>query len=31
LKRKIQISEFLDMMGVDIIEAGFPIASKWRL
>ena len=28
LEEKIQISEFLDMMGVDIIEAGFPIASN---
>lgn len=28
LEEKIQIAEFLDMMGVDIIEAGFPIASN---
>ncbi|MBI1261255.1 MAG: 2-isopropylmalate synthase [Rhizobiales bacterium] len=28
LEEKIQIAEFLDAMGVDIIEAGFPIASN---
>src|SRR5665213_172657 len=27
LAEKIQIAEFLDEMGVDIIEAGFPISS----
>src|SRR6201986_2458045 len=27
LEEKIQIAEFLDAMGVDIIEAGFPISS----
>ncbi len=27
LEEKIQIAEFLDEMGVDIIEAGFPISS----
>ncbi|MHA1547274.1 MAG: 2-isopropylmalate synthase [Alphaproteobacteria bacterium] len=28
LEEKIQIAEMLDQMGVDIIEAGFPIASN---
>ena len=28
LEEKLQIAELLDTMGVDIIEAGFPIASK---
>ena len=28
LEEKIQVAEVLDAMGVDIIEAGFPIASK---
>ncbi len=28
LEEKIQIAEFLDEMGVDIIEAGFPISSQ---
>ena len=28
LDEKIQVAELLDDMGVDIIEAGFPIASK---
>src|SRR5258707_15893221 len=27
LAEKIQIAEFLDEMGVDIVEAGFPISS----
>src|SRR5499427_10740976 len=27
LEEKIEIAEFLDQMGVDIIEAGFPISS----
>jgi len=27
-EEKIEIAEFLDAMGVDIIEAGFPIASE---
>jgi len=27
LEEKIQIAEFLDEMGVDVIEAGFPISS----
>lgn len=27
-KQKLQIAELLDAMGVDIIEAGFPIASE---
>ena len=27
LEEKIQIAELLDEMGVDIIEAGFPISS----
>jgi 2-isopropylmalate synthase len=25
---KLQVAELLDSMGVDIIEAGFPIASE---
>jgi 2-isopropylmalate synthase len=28
LEEKLQIAEILDEMGVDIIEAGFPIASN---
>ncbi len=28
LEEKLQIAELLDEMGVDIIEAGFPIASN---
>jgi 2-isopropylmalate synthase len=28
LEEKIQVAELLDAMGVDIIEAGFPIASE---
>ena len=28
LEEKLQIAELLDDMGVDIIEAGFPIASN---
>ena len=28
LEEKIEIAEFLDEMGVDIIEAGFPISSQ---
>ena len=28
LEEKLQIAELLDTMGVDIIEAGFPIASN---
>jgi isopropylmalate/homocitrate/citramalate synthase len=28
LEEKLQVAELLDEMGVDIIEAGFPIASK---
>ena len=28
LEEKIQISRVFDEMGIDIIEAGFPIASK---
>src|SRR5579863_3932329 len=27
LEEKIEVAEFLDAMGVDIIEAGFPISS----
>ena len=27
LEEKVQVAEVLDAMGVDIIEAGFPIAS----
>ncbi|MDE1987359.1 MAG: 2-isopropylmalate synthase [Alphaproteobacteria bacterium] len=27
LEEKIEVAEFLDVMGVDIIEAGFPISS----
>jgi 2-isopropylmalate synthase len=27
-EEKLEIADFLDMMGVDIIEAGFPIASE---
>ncbi len=28
LEEKLQIAELLDLMGVDVIEAGFPIASN---
>jgi 2-isopropylmalate synthase len=28
LEEKLQVAELLDTMGVDIIEAGFPIASN---
>src|SRR6201999_1438083 len=28
LEEKLQVAELLDHMGVDIIEAGFPIASE---
>ena len=28
LEEKLQVAEALDEMGVDIIEAGFPIASN---
>ena len=28
IEDKIKIAKALDIMGVDIIEAGFPIASK---
>ena len=28
LEEKLQIAELLDAMGVDVIEAGFPIASN---
>ncbi len=28
LEEKLQVAELLDEMGVDIIEAGFPIASQ---
>src|SRR5437588_6145266 len=28
LEEKLQVAEILDQMGVDIIEAGFPIASN---
>ena len=28
LSEKIQIAEVFDTMGIDIIEAGFPIASE---
>ena len=28
LEEKLQVAELLDDMGVDIIEAGFPIASN---
>ena len=28
LEEKLQVAELLDEMGVDIIEAGFPIASN---
>ncbi|HTJ58388.1 MAG TPA: 2-isopropylmalate synthase, partial [Devosiaceae bacterium] len=28
LEEKLQVAEILDDMGVDIIEAGFPIASN---
>jgi isopropylmalate/homocitrate/citramalate synthase len=31
LEEKLQVAELLDEMGVDIIEAGFPIASERRL
>ncbi len=31
LHEKLQIATLLDEMGVDIIEAGFPIASRRRL
>src|SRR6516165_1700942 len=27
-EEKLELAEFLDRMGVDIIEAGFPIASE---
>ena len=27
-EEKIEVAELLDTMGVDIIEAGFPIASE---
>ena len=27
-EEKLEIAELLDEMGVDIIEAGFPIASE---
>ena len=27
LEEKLEVAELLDEMGVDIIEAGFPIAS----
>jgi 2-isopropylmalate synthase len=27
-EEKLEIADFLDAMGVDIIEAGFPIASE---
>ena len=27
LEEKIEVAEFLDAMGVDVIEAGFPISS----
>ena len=30
-KEKIEIAKALERMGVDIIEAGFPIASKGGL
>ncbi len=36
LEEKLQVADLLDEMGVDIIEAGFPIASngdfegRWR-
>ena len=28
LEEKLQVAELLDEMGVDVIEAGFPIASN---
>ena len=28
LEEKLEVAELLDAMGVDIIEAGFPIASN---
>src|SRR3954468_24071844 len=28
LEEKLEVAELLDVMGVDIIEAGFPIASQ---
>ncbi len=28
LEEKIQVAEVLEQMGVDVIEAGFPIASR---
>ena len=28
LERKLEVAELLDAMGVDIIEAGFPISSN---
>ena len=31
LSEKIRIAEVLEEMGVDVIEAGFPIASERRL
>ena len=30
-EEKLEVADFLDEMGVDIIEAGFPIASRRRL
>ena len=30
-EEKLEVADFLDEMGVDIIEAGFPIASRGRL
>ena len=29
-KSKLILAEKLDLLGVDIIEAGFPISSPWR-
>ena len=29
-EEKLEVADFLDEMGVDIIEAGFPIASRRR-
>ena len=31
LEEKLEVADLLDALGVDIIEAGFPIASPRRL
>jgi 2-isopropylmalate synthase len=30
LEEKLRIAHVLEELGVDVMEAGFPIASKWR-